>query len=245
MASKKNQPKRPPPAAKKAASAAASIPPDLARKVLQADLARIIQKVKDKKPLSAPERNLMSQMAEDVPADPDETPEVTPDHVPSVAALAGILGVSRRSIQLWRRKYASEIPSNRTNGDYDVAAWREFVRRKGLKEGRPLDDEDDGEDLESLKKRDLRARAEEREFKVKILTGEYLHKEDVRESVAALVAETIKLLRDKFENELPPVCAGLDAVRIRTENARVVDEICELLHRGDVSQRPAEEEDDD
>ena len=229
-----------------------TLTPDLARKVLQADLGRILQKVKDRKPLSAPERNLMSQMA-DAEATTDtasrsatgsaKTIEQTPDHVASVSALAGILGVSRRSIQLWRRKYASEIPSNRTNGDYDVAAWREFVRRKGLKEGVSAgSDDDDGEDMESLKKRDLRARAEEREFKLSVIKGDYLHKEDVRESIAALVAETIKLMRDKLENELPPVCAGLDAVRIRTENARVVDEICELLHREDVGER---EEDDD
>lgn len=208
---------------------------DLAKKILQADLARIVQKVKDKKPLTAPERNLMSQMANEEGADMERTTAVeeVPDHVPSISSLAGILGVSRRSIQLWRKKFANEIPANRTNGDYDVAAWREFLRRKGLKEGRPDEDEDE-EDLDSLKKRDLRARAEEREFKVKILMGEYVHREDVREEVASLVAETIKLLRDKLENELPPVCAGLDALRIRAENARVVDEICDLLHRGEI-----------
>jgi hypothetical protein len=217
-----------------------TLTPDLARKVLQADLGRILQKVKDRKPLSAPERNLMSQMAAD--ESPPPTTNETPDHVASVSALAGILGVSRRSIQLWRRKYPSEIPSNRTNGNYDVVAWREFVRRKGLKESTTIENDDDGEDMESLKKRDLRARAEEREFKLSVIKGDYLHKEDVRESIAALVAETIKLMRDKLENELPPVCAGLDAVRIRTENARVVDEICELLHREDVGER---EEDDD
>jgi hypothetical protein len=193
----------------------------------------------------------MSQMADaEVMADESRTTtgsaktvEQTPDHVASVSALAGILGVSRRSIQLWRRKYPSEIPSNRTNGNYDVVAWREFVRRKGLKESAAIESDDDGEDMESLKKRDLRARAEEREFKLSVIKGDYLHKEDVRESIAALVAETIKLMRDKLENELPPVCAGLDAVRIRTENARVVDEICELLHREDVGEREEDDED--
>jgi hypothetical protein len=259
MAVKKNaQPlrktKKSPPKARKEAPSGAepsktanpgSLTPDQARKVLQADLARIVQKVKDRKPLSSTERNLMSQMAtEETPGKSKSAQIETPDHVPSVSALAGILGVSRRSIQLWRRKYASEIPSNRTNGNYDVAAWREFVRRKGLKEGRPEENDDDEEDMESLKKRDLRARAEEREFKVSILMGEYLHKEDVRESVAELVAETIKLLRDKLENELPPVCAGLDAVRIRAENSRVIDDICELLHRGEVGEKMVEEDDD-
>ena len=242
MPPKKNQPKTRAP--KVSEPKAGTISPDLARKVLQADLGRIMQKVKDRKPLSAPERNLMSQMAAGEESKPPPRAEQTPDHVPSVTALAGILGVSRRSIQMWRRKYASEIPSNRTNGNYDVAAWREFVRRKGLKEG-SADDDDDGEDMESLKKRDLRARAEEREFKVSILMGDYLHKEDVRESIGALVAETIKLLRDKLENELPPVCAGLDAVRIRAENSRVVDAICELLHKGESGERVIEGDDED
>lgn len=235
MALKKNQPR----SAKSVKQPDGIISPDLARKVLNADLARILQKVKDKKPLSAPERNLMSQMADKTVTD---TPDRTPDHVPSVAALAGILGVSRRSIQLWRKKYP-DIPKNRTNGNYDVVAWREFVKRKGLKENSEVED-DDEEDIDSLKKRDLRARAEEREFKLAILRGDYLHKEDVQEGITALVAEAIKLLRDKLENELPPVCAGLDAVRIRAETSRVVDAICELLHRGDLGERAVEDDDE-
>ena len=43
------------------------------------------------------------------------------------------------------------------------------------------------------------------------------------------VKDAIKLLRDKLENELPPILSGLDAVRIRREMERVVDEYCAVM----------------
>lgn len=222
------------------------ITPEMAQKLLDHDVARIVQKVKAKKPLTAPERNLLSQMADREEGDTGPI-ERTPDHVKTVSALAGVLGISRRSIQLWRKKFSGEIPKNRTNGDYDVVAWRAFVKRKGLKEHPEEADTDpqDADDMDSLKKRDLRARAEEREFKLAVLRGDYIAADEVKESIAALVAETIKMLRDKFENELPPVCAGLDAVRIRAEASRAIDDVCELLHRGEASQVEVDDDDDE
>lgn len=217
---------------------------DDAQRILKADLANIVAKVKEKKRLTAHERNLLSQYANSTGAEEPIAP--TPSHVTTVTALAGILGVTRRAIQKWRKRYADEIPQNRTNGDYDVAAWRELLRRKGLKDGSGEDGEnDDPEDMESLKKRDLRAKAEEREFKLSVLKGDYIAKDEVRESINALVAEAIKMIRDKFENELPPVCAGLDAVRIREEASRAIDGVCELLHRGQASAPADDEEDED
>jgi hypothetical protein len=218
----------------------------MAQKLLDHDVARIVMKVKEKKPLTAPERNLLAQMA-DREEGSDAPITRTPDHVTTVTALAGILGVTRRSIQKWRKKYVGEIPKNRTNGDYDVVAWRAFVKRRGLKEHPEEADQDpeDADDMESLKKRDLRAKAEEREFKLSVLRGDFIAADEVRESIAALVAETIKMLRDKFENELPPVCAGLDAVRIRAEASRAIDEVCDLLHRGEATEVEDLEDDDE
>jgi hypothetical protein len=226
--------------------APSALTPDMAQKLLDHDIARIVMKVKGKKPLTAPERNLLAQMADREEGSEDPITR-TPDHVTTVTALAGILGVTRRSIQKWRKKYASEIPKNRTNGDYDVVAWRAFVKRKGLKEHPEEADEDpeDADDMDSLKKRDLRARAEEREFKLSVLRGDFIAADEVRESIAALVAEAIKMLRDKFENELPPVCAGLDAVRIRAEASRAIDDVCSLLHRGEATRVEIDDDDDE
>lgn len=232
VAPKKKVARKNAPAKKAAPKKPDILSPEVAQKLLEADMARILQKVRDKKPLTAPERNLLQQRAAGGVGE-GEVVEQTPDHVSSIAALCGVLGIDRKTYYNWKKKFSNEIPANRTNGSYDVAAWREFIRRKGLIEGfDSTDDEEDGEDLDALKRRDLKAKAREREFKLEILKKEYLHKDDVREAVTSLVQETIKLIRDKLENELPPVCAGLDAVRIRQENSRVIDEVCEILHQG-------------
>lgn len=210
---------------------------DQAKQVLAADMARILNKVKDKMPLTGPERSLLDQIArqDEVTGGVAGSEELIPDVVPSIAALCGILGVDRKTYYNWKKRFGGEIPANRTNGSYDVLAWQAFVRRKGLIEGfDSTDDEEDGEDIDSLKRRDLKAKAMEREFKLEILRKDYLHKDDVREAITRMVNEAIKLIRDKLENELPPVCAGLDALRIREENSRVVDEFCETIHKGGI-----------
>lgn len=206
--------------------------PELAQKMLDADVARILKKVREKRPLTSSERNFLEQRtSQKIPS--RHGVDESPDFVTSVAALCGVLGVDRTTYYYWRKKFGDDIPVNRTNGSYDVLAWKEFIKRKGLVHGfDTVDDDEDEEDLDSLKKRDLKARAEEREFKVSVLKGDYIHKDDVQESIQALVSESIKLLRDKFENELPPVCAGLDAIGVREENSKAIDEVCKILHEG-------------
>ena len=40
------------------------------------------------------------------------------------------------------------------------------------------------------------------------------------------------LLRNKFENELPPILFGLDATGIQEENRKAIDEVLTLLNQG-------------
>lgn len=203
-----------------------------ARKVLEEEISAIRKKVEAGKRITVAERNQLHQFAssdEEALADSLASPAT----VPSIAALCGVLGISRDTFYKWRKKFPKEIPQNQTNGQYDVAAWRAFAKKNNLKGGDEDEtSEEDKETLEELKKEDLRIKIEERNFKLAILRQDFIAREDVREEISKLVAGAIKLLRDRFENELPPVCAGLDAVRIRKENANAIDEVCRLLQEG-------------
>lgn len=51
-------------------------------------------------------------------------------------------------------------------------------------------------------------------------------------AVCAVDGQAITLLRKRLENELPPVLSGLDAVGIRKELSRAIDEFSAMLHEG-------------
>lgn len=224
-----------------------SFTPDEAKRILQADLAKLVQKAKDpNKRLTVAERNMLHQLAASTEEE-NANALADPALVPSIAALCGVLGVTRETYYDWTRKFPKDVPANTTNGSYDVAAWREFAKRNNLKGGTPDEsDETDLETLEGLRKEDLRVKIEERNFKLAILRQDFLSREDVRDEIVRLVSSSIKLLRDRFENELPPVCAGLDAVRLRAENAKAIDEVCAILQGGgeSIGERSLDEQDE-
>jgi DNA-binding transcriptional MerR regulator len=136
----------------------------------------------------------------------------------NIVELANILGVTRRTLNHWRKMDGA--PKALSNGQYDVSAWREFVRLNGLKGGRELG----GANQEALKARRLLVDIEERELRLAIRRGEYLHREVVREAVNAAVSQLFAILHKRLEDELPPLCVGRDAVAIRAENAKALDE---------------------
>ena len=73
--------------------------------------------------------------------------------------LAEILGVSRQAIHSW--KQFKDAPKANSNGTHEVAAWREFMGRRGLKGGSPLPPDAEA----SLRARKLLAEVMEREFR--------------------------------------------------------------------------------
>ena len=150
-------------------------------------------------------------------------PATAPNHV----ELAVILGVSRQTINTWKKR--KDAPQPASNGLHDVAAWREFMRRNDLKgneapAGEALDLEN------SLKARRLLADVEDRELRLGIRRGEYVAVEEVRQTWTEFVARAKSMLRKKFEQELPPILSGLDATGIQEEARRAIDEVLSLLH---------------
>lgn len=192
-----------------------TIPPDVARKLLNRDFANLAKRVQNGGKLSRSERAMLQDMSA---RNGDQRSTVE-----SYVELAKVLGVTRRALQNWRKR--TDAPKPAANGFHDVAAWREYMARNGL-EG-----EAGAPDVEmALRARKLLAEVEEREMRLAVKKREYVAFEEVRVTWTGLVARAKDLLRHKFEMELPPILSGLDATAIQAECCKALDEVFTLLH---------------
>ncbi|MFZ9938597.1 MAG: hypothetical protein ACO3JG_16290 [Luteolibacter sp.] len=199
-----------------------AISPDVAKKLLSRDFANLIARVQKGGKLTRVERAMLQSMATGTGA--------APSTAASYVELAAVLGVTRQSINTWKKR--KDAPKPAANGLHDVAAWREFMRRNDLKGGEPATQE--SADIESsLKARKLLAEVEERELRLGIKRGDYVAVEEVRQTWTEFVAQATSMLRKKFEQELPPILSGLDATGIQEESRRAIDEVLTILHQGE------------
>jgi hypothetical protein len=136
-----------------------------------------------------------------------------------------VLGVSRQSLNQWKKR--KDAPKPAANCLHEVAQWREFMKRHDLKGSTTVVDEET-----ALRARKLLAEVEERELKVAVRKGQYVSIEEVRLEWTSLVGKATALLRNKFENELPPILSGLDATAIQEECRKAIDEVLRTLHQG-------------
>ena len=197
-----------------------SVSPDIAKKLLTRDFTNLVARVQKGGKLTRAERAMLQSMATGTGA------------APSTAAiyveLAAILGVTRQSINTWKKR--KDAPKPAANGQHDVAAWREFMRRNDLKGSEAAEP---GDIESSLKARKLLAEVEERELRLGIRRGDYVAVEEVRQAWTEFVAQATSMLRKKFEQELPPILSGLDATGIQEESRRAIDEVLTILHQGE------------
>ena len=189
--------------------------PEVAGKILDADLQNLVKKVAAGKPMTVAERSRIESLA----AGSSESLA----YAKTLVELSAVLGVTRRTLTTWQKMEGSPKPLS--NGLWPVADWREFVRVRGLKAGKvPL-----GND-EALKARKLLAEVEERELRIAVKKGEYVPLHQVRTEWIGLVAQATSILRAKFENELPPILSGLDSTGIQRECRKAIDEVLRCLH---------------
>ena len=198
-----------------------SLPPDLARKLLNKDLANLVQRVHHGGKLTRAERSMLQNLASSS-AGGDK---VVPAFAKNFVDLADILGVTRQSITTWKKR--KDAPTPAANGLHDVSAWREFMKQHDLKGGTPTTDFET-----ALRARKLLAEVEEREMKVAVRKGLYVTVEEVRRTWTTQVGRATALLRNKFESELPPILSGHDATGIQEECRKAIDEVLTILHEG-------------
>ena len=195
------------------------VSPDIAKKLLTRDFANLVGRVQKGGKLTRTERAMLQSMATGTgPA---------PATAASYVELAAVLGITRQSINTWKKR--KDAPKPAANGLHDVAAWQEFMRRNDLKGGEFTPQAGDIET--ALKARKLLAEVEERELRLGIRRGEYVAVEEVRQMWTEFVAQATAMLRKKFEQELPPILSGLDATGIQEEARRAIDEVLSILHQ--------------
>jgi hypothetical protein len=193
-----------------------AIPPDVAKKLLNRNIANLVSRVTNGGKLSRAEVATLQVIASGAPNDATLAR--------SYVELGEILGVTRQTLHTWNKIEGAPVANS--NGTHDVNLWREFMRAKELKGGEALPTDDETR----LKARKLLAEVEEREIKVQIKRKEWVRLEEVRSKWTQLVASATTLLRQKFEQELPPILSGLDAVGIQDEARRAIDEVLAILH---------------
>jgi hypothetical protein len=198
------------------------VSPDIAKKLLSRDFANLVGRVQKGGKLTRGERAMLQSMATGTGA--------APTTATNYVELAAILGITRQSVNTWKKR--KDAPKPAANGLHDVAAWREFMRRNELKGGDvPTHDAADIET--SLKARKLLAEVEERELRLGIKRGDFVAVEEVRQAWTELVAQAASMLRKKFEQELPPILLGLDATGVQEEARAAIDEVLTILHQGE------------
>jgi hypothetical protein len=167
---------------------------------------------------------------------PTKEKRQTPDIVPTVVDLAEALGTTRKTLNVWRK--LDGAPRPRPNGGHSVTEWRNFISSRGLGSQTLGSREEQLMDSEALRARKLLAEVEDRELKVLVRKGQFVPIDAVRERWFYHIGQANALLRNKLENELPPLLVGRDAVDIRKENARVVDEYIAIMNSGEQKQIP-------
>jgi DNA-binding XRE family transcriptional regulator len=193
------------------------LPPEAAQKILSADFRNIVKKVREGKTLSQAELARVQSRAAKAKDESVAWAKTTTE-------LAQVLGVTRQSLNRWRKLEGA--PKPRSNGLHPVVEWRQFMKARGLEGTAP------SADMDALKARKLLAEIEDRELRTAVRKGEYVAIDQVRVEWTTQVGKAVALLRSKFENELPPVLVGLDAVAIQEECRRAIDEVCASLNEG-------------
>ena len=180
---------------------------NIANRILDKDLENIVKKVASGKPLSSVERARVESAYVGKGKEPMYAKNLT--------ELAGILEVSRPTINSWRKiKGAPKVASN---GSHSILKWREFIRKNELKEA-------DTPEETTLKLRKLLAEVCQAELKLKTMEGQYVSIEKIREVWTTHIGQVRSILESRLLNELPPLLTAMDAIQIREKLRDVLDE---------------------
>lgn len=183
-----------------------NITPEMAERVLEANWKNVIRRVSTGKTLNATELGILKARA----ACNHETVTTAKD----VTDLAEILGVTRQTIHTWLKRAGA--PKAQPDGSHIVVAWRQFIEISGLK-GATLPDSN------ALKARKMLAEIEDRELRVALKKGMYVLRGEVEGEWHRRMAVLKNLLYAKLTLELPPLCAGQDAIGIQQMNQSALD----------------------
>jgi hypothetical protein len=187
-----------------------------ADKILRDEIKNLRRRVEMGKTLTTSERALIQAHADGT----------TPDArvwVKDQVELGEVLGVTRKSIQRWRKEGA---PPPESDGRWNVPLWREWMKTHGKK-----GTEDDGPSKSQLEARRLLLMNEKLEAEIGIMRGEYVRKAEVERFIVEIIVECRKVL-EQGPVTLAPQVVGLTVPEAEKRMRAWIDEACMALHTG-------------
>lgn len=181
-----------------------AISPDLVDSLLLEDLSSIMEKVKNKKPLTANEIKRLT--AYKTAKQDSETPDpMQPVWASSQAQLATMLGCSRRQVQRFLKIEGEEAaPAPTSDGRYNVTLWKIWASehghlRKQLSQAA---------DRQMLEDRQVALRNEKLEIENAVRRGELMDVDEVCRTITEMVSGTVDTART-MKHALAPRVVGL------------------------------------
>lgn len=184
-----------------------------AEKILEADKAALLKKVKKGKPLTAAQRAVVQAEASGYDDDVET-------YVENLTDLAKILGISRQALNVWRQMSGAPRPDSA--GRHNTAAWLKFRDERGLKGS------ESSEDLLE-KSRALRLRNEDLELDIAIKRGEFIEIAELIELLGRFGANQKRLFVQKLEKEWPSKFPKELKPIAREQGRALCDELCRRL----------------
>lgn len=188
--------------------------PEQAGVLLKANYRNLAKKVQAGKTLSAAEINLLEGLKGGTEAEKKT-------HAADQVELARILGVNRKTIQ--RAIKTGDSPGAKSNGTYEIAAWRGYFAARGT-----LDDRDAALSQTQLKARQILLQNQKLEFQLSVMRREYVPAEDVEKWGAELGAAIRKVVVQI--HLVAPSVVGCTTPEAESRLKDLEDEILSQLH---------------
>lgn len=197
--------------------------PDQAEKVHRRNILNIVAAAQAGKPLTAAQQRQIDQYR--AASISSTEPKIPAEWVGSRAELAKALGLHPNSIPRIIRdhKAAPDLPKPRQNGDHNVADWKRFIAAHGINAKA-----EDSQSISEIKLLQEIEKLHRYRRENQLADGAVIPKADSAR-ILHQSHEHIKIIcRQIWEEELPPVIAGLNAGAIRTHARKANDRLCKL-----------------
>jgi hypothetical protein len=207
-----------PPAPPPTSAEEAELSPEQARKLIREDMRNLMKKVDSGKPLTVSELARMQARADGA--------QVASGKVwaKDQTELAQLIGVTRKTIQRWRKKGA---PAPESDGRLNVAAWKDWTIANGG--GTP--EERTGLSRQQEEARRVLLMNERLEVQIGIMRGDYMKVADVMGHIRTMVAEA-RRVGESMPSSLAPQVVGLSVSEAEKRLRAWWDEYCLAIHTG-------------
>lgn len=159
--------------------------------VRRQQVKNILQKQAAGKPLTAREQRIVEEAAAETPV------ASVGNFARTIDELATALGVSRKSVQNWQRRFPEDHPRPRADGRHDVAAWLRFMGENHLANSEPGGAEEDlPVTIADWKARELELKCEKLAIENAKVAAELVAAKDVEAGLSALLASARQALNN-------------------------------------------------